>query len=75
MIEQQVKGLLDIYSGQLIVDIEHMNRDKDIALSTNVDVENKEKKCFDALDAIENITSQLTQYNSFISSLLPDVSN
>lgn len=74
MISSQVSKLLNRYSTVLFLDVEHLNRDKDIALAS-FDNPSKEANCFAAIGAIEMIDKQVQQYSSFKEQFIENVSS
>lgn len=74
MINKQVIKLLNRYSEILFLDIEHLNRDKDIALAS-YDNPSKEANCFAAIGAIETIDKQIQLYSAFIDQFKENVTS
>lgn len=62
IVEDQITAILDRYVKARIVDINKLQNERDVALSHNPD---QEEHCFRALEIIDKIAEQVSEYESY----------
>lgn len=63
LINGQIKNILERYAKSLVVDLQKMKNQRDIALAPNP---NQEERCFRAIEFIKKIKKQIVAYDTYL---------